>query len=306
MKIKKLFLVGIAALAMTACSNNDEYSLSNDDNVIRLKAGIEGMNTRAAGSSFGLQNTEFVVGENINVYFTKTIGGTKLDGIVGDYLTYTVEDLWQLSTTTPVQYPSDSNVEVYALYPSTVTKSTSIFSVQNNQTEDTDYRKSDLMYAIASNKAKSDGAISLNFKHCLSKVILKIDAGTSELDPTDATDICLDGVYQSININHGADGITLGSVANYRGSIELGDYDANGVCAIVVPQTVTEGEMLFDFMIGTSNFIVYAGPGIEFKPNSVHTITVTLNNENISVTSYSITNWDTGTNYTGGANIEIF
>lgn len=299
MQIKQFLIAVCIGLMFAACSNSEDY-FNSDDNVIRLTAQIEGMKTRVATNGNNLHKSWFEMDETISVYIKKT-DGSNVEGISGNCATYTVDDTGRMwSTETPL-YPDDgSSVNIYALYPSSFTNTQTSFSVKNDQSSPEDYLASDLMCAVKAGVSKSPaGPITLSFKHCLSKVILKIVTTGTDLVATDATSIYMDGARTSISLTQNqTTGITLGSpTGGNSGSIKMGEtYSEGGLAAIVVPQTISSGQMIFDFVLN-GNICVYASQDITFEPGCVHTITVTVNNDNVAITNYEITDWTPGTNY---------
>lgn len=297
MKIKSLILVGIAALAMTACSNNDEYSLSNDDNVIRLKASVAGMATKASSNSTELQNESFLAGETVNVYIKNQGTDTNVEGITGDYITYTANNGW-LSTTETPKYPESGAVDIYALYPSTVDKNASFFTVKEDQGDDGNYRASDLMCAVAANKTKLQGGIELIFDHCLSKVIFKIQTTDTSLDIEDLNYFYLTDVYRTVNIQHNqTTGLTLSTNSNI-GPVRLdGPTTTGDLTAIIIPQTVPAGTQLCSFLVGGTSIRCIATNDITFEPGCVHTITLDIDTSGVQITGYLVKRWSTGSSY---------
>ena len=67
MRIKQFLIAVCVGMMLAACSSTEDYK-GSDDNVIRLKAKINSMKTKAGASSSDLQNDMFYNGEEINVY----------------------------------------------------------------------------------------------------------------------------------------------------------------------------------------------------------------------------------------------
>ena len=89
MRINQFLIAVCVGTMLAACSNTEDYKVS-DDNVIRLKAKINSMKTKAGASSSDLQNMWFYNGEEVNVYLKNATTGENVPGVVSDYLTYTV------------------------------------------------------------------------------------------------------------------------------------------------------------------------------------------------------------------------
>ncbi|MGM9697550.1 MAG: fimbrillin family protein [Prevotella sp.] len=305
MKIKQLLIVTAIGTMVAACSSRDDYSLNNDDNVIRLKANIDGMNVRAAGSSGDLQNTMFYDGEEVNVYISDAGTDQKVDGISGDYLTYIADDNWGLTTTESPLYPESGTVNIYAIHPSTIDKTSTTFSVQDNQSTEANYRASDLMSATELNVPKTYGSIELTFSHCLSKVIVNIDFGDTGLSAQGLDMMQINNIYKTVDITHNStNGIVLGSNLTNKGSVAFDivgdgvlDY-SGGWTAIVIPQTIPAGTKLFSFLVsGSSTFECITDTDIELKPGFQYTFTLKLDLSGVAVSYYYMNNWQNDTGY---------
>ena len=68
---KNMILAAIAALALTACSNDDEIKVGGD-NAILLTSSLNVAETRAATD---IQTSAFDAGETVDVYITENNGG---------------------------------------------------------------------------------------------------------------------------------------------------------------------------------------------------------------------------------------
>ena len=154
-KANILTLAVLAAAVLTGCSNDDELtgtqqSVLPDDNVIRLEAGVNNMQTRAVGyaenglAEFGLfvENTGNSTYTFSNVYMKKDDSGIwasyKNDKITPWLM------LWQ-NESTPV------NVTAYAPYNENTNLGNQFTgNVESDQTIEENGRKSDVRYAAAS------------------------------------------------------------------------------------------------------------------------------------------------------------
>ena len=304
MRIKQLLIaVGIGTM-LAACSSDDSSQLAVPDNSIRMKATITSPATRATGSDYELQNSGNFYDDAddtyINAYITETGTETAVEGQNEyGYLSYKPDsDGWFIpndrSEGPYPKYPEGKAIDVYGIHPSSVTKSTSQFSVQIDQRTAENYRKSDLMCANTTNHKSSYGTVFLPFKHCLSKIIVKIE-GDEEVLPT----IKNIQVYakKTIGITHNQQtGITLGSTIGNTGNIFIGDYDANGQSAIVVPQTITSSYSFISFESERNGNTVYYyynvdSTGFELKAGHEHTITLSINNSDVKIIANNISPW---------------
>ena len=304
MRIKQLLIPVCIGTMFAACSSDDSSQLTVPDNSIRMKATITSPATRATGNDYELQNSGIFYddgGVEVNAYITEA--GTET-AVIGQneygYLTYTTDgDGWFYpngSAEGPFpQYPADKVVDVYGIHPSSITKATTEFSVQTVQTTAENYRKSDLMCANTTNHESKFGAVFLPFKHCLSKIIVKIE-GDEEVLPT-IKNIQV-WAYTTIEITHSQQtGITLGAPSGYRTWIPIGDYDANGQSAVVVPQTITGSDLFISFESERNGNTIYyyykvGDSGFVLKPGHVHTITLSImNNSDVKIIANNISPW---------------
>ena len=186
MKATKFISACAVLAALASCSNEHELSQqSAEDTPIRIQANVGGITTRAGSS---IQGNQFDNTESVNVYiYEHTTGGqaTYTYGNGGNGLvTCTADGNGNLNPGS-IFYPKNGNgIDVYGVYPTTVTENNSSqeFSVKTNQSGDTEYKASDLMYASCVTNHKKGTPVSLTFTHKLSKVTVELEAGTGFKD----------------------------------------------------------------------------------------------------------------------------
>jgi len=315
------------ALLAVSCSS-ESTSLDPNDlvdaNVIQLATNTQpALTTKAANEPANLQDQKFVEGTPINIYLTKTGTTTSIAPHANPGQTVAVSDYYEFTaTTTPYtgngstensqvlgapnnyifQYPGTDGVDVYALHPKTVTKEVNTFSVEEDQTSDDNYKNSDLISAIATNKVKGTGSILLNFDHKLSKVVVKLTT-----DATENLNLMLEGAkvkmhaLKTIGLDHtsvlgdNATGLKLvdGSEAD-EATIILGTYDAKGTAGIIVPQTVEADKKLFEIELPNKavfSYIPDADAEKTFEGGKVYIYTLRLKADLITLVSVEIKNW---------------
>ncbi|MBQ4386923.1 MAG: fimbrillin family protein [Prevotella sp.] len=156
-----------AALLLCGCASDEA---GRDVKVpIGLSVGVEQI-TRAGIS---IQETQFESGQSIYAFFD----GEKTT--ISHAVYETSDDNGSTTTaTTPYFKQGESSATVYAYYPSSKMDETKTsFTVENDQTGDANYKKSDLMYATGSvDKDGVTATASLTFNHMLSKVIVTVNA----------------------------------------------------------------------------------------------------------------------------------
>lgn len=340
MKHFKFLAMLLTAIAFTACSNDkDEFNAQADD-TIHFVANIKAPRTKAGVDAAELQDEAFKSGAEMNLYITKSTskwedvenytGSSETPNAANEswatpfkFRCRNLGDLWSPESKT-FKWPASGGIDVIGIYPNTVTAQSETFTIQADQSTYEGYRKSDLMVAKRTGVLPSEGNVNLQFEHQLSKVIIKLTAGTgiTQEDLNNCT-VLLDDehIYErcqltitGLNKNNQSEdfSISLGSVidtsdedgGNYNG-IKLGQYKAEGNAGIVIPQTVSYEDYFMGVVLNGAdedpNNDVYlwagASTNITFEPSKVHTITVKVNREKIQMTNVSIKGWETGTDY---------
>ena len=170
---------------------------------IRLSAsvvpqgGTEASLTRAVTS---IQSTQFDNGETFYAYFATA--GVRIGNVVGNNTTYTTDGSGNAAPATQPYFPAAvTSVDVHAYYPSSVTNSTTSFSVLQDQTSTANYKSSDLMYATCAatrSAGAATGSGSLTFSHRMAKIIVSatVGAGVNTI-----TDVRIVGGHRTINIS---------------------------------------------------------------------------------------------------------
>ena len=154
MKATKIISACAVLAALASCSN-DLSQPTAEDTPIRIQANVGGITTRAAHN---LLADIFSNGDAINVYITEnTTNKTTSSGGTYTPMVYTLNGS-SFEPQTTQYFPSNGNgIDVWAVYPSTVTASSTEFTIEADQTADANYKNSDLMFATKlENKGKND------------------------------------------------------------------------------------------------------------------------------------------------------
>ena len=305
--MKKYIILATAALALAACSNEEE-NVQAWNGEISLSAVSVSQSTRAAGQD--VQSTLFDEGGSIDVFINENTTGTP-------------STTYEQPLISTQYYPSSGNgINVFAVYPNNVAgtnvNATAVtFNVRADQSTVVNYKGSDLMVgAPASNPvARTATTIPLIFKHCMTKINLNIL-------PSDGLSIsALDNAYVRIEgITNGATfNVKTGAVSAVERSdsayISLGNMSVNNpddksiaVSAIMVPQTVAAGTPFIKITLNptgaTSTTLTYtlpSGASITFDPSKVYTFNITARNSGLNIDSSTITPWTDGGTFTGDA-----
>lgn len=233
MKINHLFTTPLllGGLILFSCSNDETGNGTPDVGTpILLTSGVDG--TRAG---LRLQNDALDVASIIDVQIKSVDTKTTYD-----LVQYQVAD--EDGTLTPVKkvypyYPvNGSAVNIYAIYPEGYSNASS-FEVKGEQVKAADYRASDLMYAEVTNQSAQAAAVTLPFKHKLSKVIVKLTPDSEE-DLADS-EVRLLNVYTRIGFTPSTG--ELGELQGSRTSVLMSKDGSEDCAAIIVPQEIPSG-----------------------------------------------------------------
>lgn len=277
--LKNIFTVTVALLALTACSNDDTEQQQQDARVpIKLSSSNVDMDVDVR-SGQGIQNDAFETNEQMDVIIESTDGLTTYDPQI-----YKVTGLQgQLAPISNVYsyYPiNGANVNIRSIYPKGYTTETQ-FSVQPTQTDDANYKKSDLMFASVADVASQSTAVPLEFHHKLTKICVNLTA-TGSVDLTGAT-VKLLNMYTTIEFNPN-DG-TLGDPIGSKTNITMSNNAIENCAAIIVPQTFGNGYLL-EIRLANNDILNWRSTQtIPFESGRVYTYNIEVTESNIKVTS---------------------
>ncbi len=278
---KYLFLATLAAL--TACSNEDEFS-SKSGNEIRLPTVITPM-TRA--TSQNLQSTQIVSGREVGIFSQ----GTKDDQL---NTPWTVDNSGTLSTKNPL-YWADGEVTITAYHPYNSGWGSAreyLFNVQTDQRKDNGYLNSDVLWAQETS-SETTKSINLNFVHCMSKINVTL---TSE-DITDLSnaEISLCGTNTSVYFNPTTGELKAADTNSSVNDIAAATTTAEATAsAIIVPQTVASGTAFVKIVLGADTYYYTLPSDKTFKSGNSYSYTLRLSAslQEITCVSDNITDWN--------------
>lgn len=235
-----MIFAAIAALALTACSNDDEIKVGGD-NAILLTSSLNVAETRAATN---IQTSAFDAGETVDVYITENEPGTNETHYNQPILATTKTGGALDLQDGPYYYPTSGNgVNIYALYPATAATG-ELFTIKEDQSTDANYKASDLMYgkpATNNPVSPSANAVDIQFSHLLSKVTINLIAGEN-VTSLDGAKVELLGVKPSTTLTAGINGhsITAASGDATPITVMTATETVTSGSAIIVPQTLPE------------------------------------------------------------------
>ncbi len=188
------------------------------------------------------------------------------------------------ATERPV-YWGEGKSDVYAYYPYMAVEhiDEQPFSVALDQTVDDAYETSDFLWAKAEGVAQTDGSVSLNMKHQMSRLVVKIMAGEEYIGslPEDAT-VHLHSTVTDVHISL-ANGSVVKNPYSGANSIKMRNLgirtfeDGEAVVyeAIVVPQMLETSVPLLEINSKSVSYLLE--DSFNFKPGVSYTYTAVLN-----------------------------
>ena len=286
----KIFSAIVVSVLVTACNNsNEEYSTEKKEE-IKVTAGINGMLTRAIQDAAAVQDAAFTTGSAFRLYLTS--GGTAIAGTpAAGYFTVTKNSSYY-QFDTPAYFPSYStSVDAFAIYPSSVNKGQTTFSVLEDQQGEGQYRASDLMYAYKAANMAADGAIPLQFNHCLCKICIQVvNSDNTPSDELDGFAVTAEELSTTIGLTFNGNSITtVDNSETDEAVISFGDYGGTGVSAIVVPQLLTPGTYFY-FKDGSTSFYWCIDMPLDLVGGNVYTFKLQVERASLSG-SYSVKSW---------------
>jgi hypothetical protein len=272
--MKRTIIILTVLVALVSCHKQDAFPEQNR-NEIKFEFGIA---TKATA-------TAFETGDQVAVYAVEYASDEAPElQIAGNFLhneklTFNGTS-WIAAKTL---YWSEKPCDFYALYPyqSLVSVEDHAFEIATDQNSAEGdgvlggYEASDLLFAKAEKVSHSDGKVALQFKHMMSRVVVKLERGEKyegEL-PEDIT------VHLYNTVTTAEVDLTKGSLQRYgngeKKTITMKQLSGDTFAAIVVPQNIERRTPLVEVtMDGIAYLLSYS---TSFRPGYQHTITVTLN-----------------------------
>lgn len=299
MKASKYLCLGMAALAFAACSN-DEEAMDNRPVAAQVSAGIEGVQTRAAG-------TVWDAGDQIGISCTG--GKTAYTNVL-----YTISDAGSGSFTSlkPIYFQDLEEVTFSAYYPYTADGGTIEKTIAATDQETEAQKKIDYMFASGATASKADpnvkftneGSTDARFKHSMSQVVFTFQKG-ADTDLTNMTDFTISGLKMEGTFN------TENGTATATETAQSADLKITEIPS--ASDTYTRSLILFPQQVSTFNLSLTLGgetyktelsvpnDGTGLTAGNKYTYTITVNKTGIEVGQSSIEGWGDGGSGSGEA-----
>ncbi len=273
--MKKYIALAALTLVAVGCNNVDNVE-PTDPNVIRVEASLNGTRVTL---------TDFEQNDVMGLYAVEYVDDAKQPlQVIGNYinnepLTYDGAQ-WNAQNTL---YWSQNACDFYGVYPymELETIKDFLFDIKTDQNSAKTaealggYEASDLMWAVDSNVKQSDGNVSLNFKHIMSRLVINLVKGDDyegELPQEISAHIYNTATTALVDL-------AAGNLEKYalsgKNTITMRQVDEDTFDAIVVPQHIERDTPLVEItMDGIAYLLEYS---ISFRPSYQHTINVVLN-----------------------------
>lgn len=300
MKASKYLFLGMAALAFTACSNEE---VINDGPVAaQVSAGIEGVQTRAAGTSWD-SNDEIGISCNggktqyTNVHYT--VSNTS-DG--------------SFTSSAPIYFQDLEEVTFSAYYPYTAEGGTISKTIAADDQKADAQKKIDYMFASGAKASKTnpnvkftnDGATDACFKHRMSQLSFTFKQG-ADTDLTAMTDFTISGLKMEGTFNT-EDGTATATKTAQAEDLKITETpSASGTYTrslILFPQEVSDGKFNLTLTLGEEIYkteLSIPEDKTVLTAGNKYTYTITVNKTKIEVGQSTIEDWGDGGSNSGEA-----
>ena len=293
-------LMTFIALAFTGCSSNDDTSAPDVQVPIKLNSSVHLLRS-------SLQNTQIVAGQEVGFYLNITnesdyeIANEKL----------TADGLGNFAHAT-MFYPTEGSSFVFSAYQpySTIglVDGNVNFSVKVDQSDQSDYLNSDLLYVRKLGVVRTTAAVPLVFDHKLSRMTFKvIKGGGAEISSLSKIEILNVRPSVSMRITDGilseatGEATTINAFAVTGGA--LGVESLSGSAAIIIPQVIATGTKLLAITIGEVTYTYTTTEPLSFDGGKSYDFQIKVDMAGITVTS-TINDWINGGSIQGEGTIE--
>ncbi|MDD2594834.1 MAG: fimbrillin family protein [Bacteroidales bacterium] len=287
-----LILIGVAAC--TKEGGRQEITFSNGMYASEI--------TRAENT---LLNSYFDTGDRIGIFIKENASGTP-GTTYTQPLIYTAGANGAMNPPSSQYFPQSGNgISVYAVYPSSAASTAAIttFSINANQTTDTGYKASDLIYCAKQNFTRTSNTIPLVFRHLLSKITITLQAGDGiYTEDLQNAKVDLMNILPSTNFTPvtGAISAATGAVTtvNVKGATTASLQNS----VIIIPQTLENNFIRVTLSGGLEMNSIFDTQTVTFGPATAYSYNVTVTKSDISIKS-SISAWTNGGTISGNATL---
>ena len=327
MRFKNIFFAAAAAMALTACSSDDEQSFVSqfpEDGVMRFTTNLvdpTAVTTRASitGSDVNQNGQQFqvkIVNPTSATYsYFNTV---QFDGT--EWMPY-ARMLWQNNTQAITVTAAYKQGKTFSDYDFIVGANLTVAADQSTETK---LKQQDLLTMPTKTIANpsieetlmQNGKLVINFYHALAKLDVTLDLANEfyNVDPklnnaSDITEFTIKGsnagyqfkAMETANENYGTVTVTASTpadiLANQCAFTAATDADMHSHAtyeAIVVPQTIAAGALTVSFKIGSRSFSWTNTQAITLEQGKHYTLPLTVGLDTVTAPArgFSVSSWE--------------
>jgi len=301
--MKKYFLTYIAILVAVfqSCTNDAGLeSLSPSGSSLEIISKISTKtNSRMDGNAFES-------GDQVGLFLVPYQEGNIIPGDIAQSgyasnVNYQYNSgVWKPVSNNAISWPGESNADVYGYYPYDASLNDArslLFSVKEDQRSIDNYTASDFLWAKAEGLVPTK-QVQLVYSHRMAKVNVNIESAIEDFgNGSDDMRVYLSGVYTEaeIDLANGTSVVhadaTPTDVYMNKPVSSLEDQGLFSYTAIVVPQTVSEGERALVIENQGVTYSYQLTKDIEFKRGTTFTFNIIINDGRLIVTVTSVNDW---------------
>lgn len=300
MKTSKYLFLGMVALAFAACNNEE---VINDGPVAaQVSAGIEGVQTRAAGTNWD---------SNDQIGISCSGGKTTYTNVL-----YTVSDVssGSFASDAPIYFQDLKEVTFSAYYPYAAAGGTIEKTITATDQEAEAQKKIDYMFASGAKASKqnpsvkftNEGDTDARFTHRMSQLSFTFNQG-ADTDLTNMADFTISGLKMegTFNTENGTASVTnTAQAAELKITETPSASDTYTRSLILFPQQVENGKFNLSLTLGGETYkteLSVPNGGTDLTAGNKYTYTITVKKTEIVVSQSSIEGWGDGGDGNGTA-----
>ena len=292
----------LSSMAMVSCGQDETAGSKETERNDVMQFRIAHPSQQQAAPASRATETDFETNDRIGLF---VCGENEPLQVGGNYVN-NASLTYNGTAWTPARpiYWNDGSYDVYAYYPffSPILSTDEMeFRVAADQstagTADAvgGYEASDFLWASAKKQTASNDAVALKFKHCMSKLTVRLIKGEDyegdEL-PQDA-EVFIHNTVPNATIDLAA-GIATKTLYGTEATLKAKAAGNNRYTAIVVPQRITNRRPLVEVVMRGVSYLMESA--FVFKPGMHHivSLTITKNPEQVKIEiGGEIENWET-------------
>lgn len=300
--IKFIAIGALVSLITAGCTKNYYENTDNDRQEIVLSSRVT-----LAGQP-RLQELEIVPGQSLSFFVTRAAA---ISSVLYSNVSITANNDSGFNYAELMYYPADgSDVDFYAIHPYAQSASLSnplTFQVSANQSIQSNYLNSDLLYTGKKDVKRTADKVELVFSHKLSRLNFTIKTQDLDLAGLNGVTVLTVLPETTIDITNGSIAAASGTPTNIRAYGVAGSpverAEVSGISAIIIPQQIPANTPLFEISIGTTTYIYRtpsSGDLLTFTEGNQYNLELTITQTGITLIS-RIEPWGDGGTIGGGA-----